>query len=440
MTFRRLAAVRPEEARGVAWSFLYFFFLLSSYYLLRPLREARGVGVGVQNLPVLYSVTFTVMLAVAPAWAALVSRVPRRRLLPMAYRFFALNMVAFYGLSRAFPGHWLVSAGFVVWLSVFNLTAVTVLWSFMSDVWRTDQGKRLFGLIAVGGSAGAVVGPALTATLVGVLDPEHLLLIAAVLLEAGTLCLGRVAAWHRRIATAAPAPAAPAPTAPDPAAPTARAPTTPAADPEKPVGGGVLSGLMPIIRSPYLAAIAGYMLLSTLSGTFNYYLQARLAADRTADQVELTQLFARLDLATNLVTGAAQGLLAGRLLTRWGVLPGLALLPLVSAIGFSAASFWPALLLVGTLTVLRRATSYGLAIPAYGVLFTVVSREEKYKARMFIDLVVYRGGDVVGGWLFTGLLALGFGLAGAAAAGAAVAIPWMLLARYLARKQRELAG
>src|SRR5688572_22919964 len=124
MTIRRLSAVRPEEARGVVWSFLYFFFLLSSYYLLRPLREARGIGVGVQYLWPLAGATFAVMLLVAPAWAALVSRISRRRLLPMAYRFFALGMVGFYLLSRAYPGHWLVSAAFHVWLSVFNLTAV----------------------------------------------------------------------------------------------------------------------------------------------------------------------------------------------------------------------------------------------------------------------------------------------------------------------------
>ena len=334
MTFRRLSAVRPEEARGVAWCFLYFFFLLSSYYLLRPLREARGIGVGVQYLWPLYGATFTVMLVVAPAWAALVSRISRRRLLPVTYRFFALNMVGFYLLSRAWPEHWLVSAAFYVWLSVFNLTAVAVFWSFMADVWRTDQGKRLFGLIAVGGSAGAVLGPALTAGLVGRLGPEPLLLMAAVLLEAATLCLSRVAAWRRRVPLSADAAAGGASAVPLP-------------DGDAPVGGGVMSGLRPIVRSPYLAAAAGYILLATMSGTFNYYLQAHLASATGGNQVALTQFFARLDLATNLVTGALQGLLAGRLLTRWGVTPGLLLLPLLSGLGFSAATLLPTLWPVG---------------------------------------------------------------------------------------------
>jgi ATP:ADP antiporter, AAA family len=426
MTIRWPSAVRPEEARGVVWSFLYFFFLLSSYYLLRPLREARGIGVGVQYLPLLYGTTFVLMLVVAPAWAALVSRISRRRLLPMAYRFFALNMLGFYLLSWAYPGHWLVSAGFYVWLSIFNLTAVAVFWSFMADVWRSDQGKRLFGLITVGGSAGAVLGPALTAGLVGVLGPEPLLLMAAVLLEAATWCLLRVAAWHRHL--------------PPAAGPAPEVAGDSAAGADAPVGGGVMSGLRPIVRSPFLAGAAGFIFLATLSGTFNYYLQARLAAATGGDQVALTQLFARLDLATNLLTGAAQGLLAGRLLTRWGVTPGLALLPLLSGVGFSLATLRPALWPVATMSVLRRATSYGLAIPAYGVLFTAVSREEKYKARLFIDLVVYRAGDVAGGLLFTALIELGAGLAGAAGFGAAVAIPWLLLARYLGRKHRQIAG
>ncbi len=424
MIIRRLSAVRPEEARGVAWSFLYFFFLLCSYYLLRPLREARGIGVGVQYLPLLYGATFTLMLVVAPSWAALVSRISLRRLLPLAHRFFALNLLIFYLLSRAYPEHWLVSAAFYVWLSVFNLTVVAVFWSFMADVWRTDQGKRLFGLITVGGSVGAVVGPALTSSVVGLLGPAHLLLLSAVLLEAATLALLRVAAWHRRLPPAEPAAAEAAPPAP--------------ADVDAPVGGGVWSGLRPIVRSPFLAAAAGFMLLSTFSGTFNYYLQARLAAATGGGQVALTQLFARLDLATNLVTGALQGLLAGRLLTRWGVTPGLILLPLVSALGFSTATFVPTVATVGAMSVMRRATSYGLAIPAYGVLFTGVSREEKYKVRPFIDLVVYRGGDLAGGLVFTLLIALGAGLAGTAAFGAAVALPWLLLARYLGRKHRQI--
>jgi AAA family ATP:ADP antiporter len=428
MTIRRLPAVRPEEARGVAWSFLYFFFLLSSYYLLRPLREARGIGVGVEKLPYLYTATLIVVSMVAPLWAALVSRVPRRRLLPLVYRFFALNMIAFYLLSRSYPGQWVVSAAFYVWLSVFNLTAVAVFWSFMADVWRTDQGKRLFGLITVGGSIGAVMGPALTASLVAVLTPEHLLLLAALLLEAGTFCLSRVAAWQRRTLAEASAPAGTA--------------AAPGADPnpEAPVGGGVLSGLRPVVRSPYLAAAAAYMLASTLSGTFNYYLQSRLAAENGGDQVALTQLFARIDLLANILTAALQGLVAGRLLTRWGVTPALVLLPLVSGIGFSGAALVPALFLVAALSVVRRATSYGLSTPAYGVLFTLVSREEKYKARPFIDLVVYRSGDFAGGWLFTGLLKLGAGLSGAAMVGALVAIPWLLLARFLGQQHRRLAG
>jgi AAA family ATP:ADP antiporter len=298
-----------------------------------------------------------------------------------------------------------------------------VFWAFMADVWRTDQGKRLFGLISVGGSVGAVLGPAVTAGTVGVLGPELLLVLAAVLLEGATFSMLRVAAWHRRVVEQQ-----------------TNTDTATTADAEAPVGGGVISGLKPVVRSPFLAAAALYMLSASLSGNFNYYLQARLAAATGGDQVVLTQLFARVDLAANILTAGAQGLLSGRLMARWGVTPALALLPLVSLAGFASSLFLPLLVVVATTTVVRRATSYGLSTPAFGVLFTVVSREEKYKVRPFIDTVVYRGGDLTAGWLFTGLLSLGVGLSGVSAVGAAVAVPWFLLARYLGREHRRLAS
>jgi ATP:ADP antiporter, AAA family len=409
------ADVRPAEFRALAWSFLYFFFLLTAWYILRPMREARGQGLGVANLPWLYLGTFVCMLAAHPLWSALVSRIPRRRLLPFVYHFFAANLVGFYFAFRG-TGHWMAQAAFYIWASVFSLMGVAVFWSFMSDVWRPDQARRLFGMVALGGGLGAIFGPLLTATLVGVLSPQQLLLLAAGLLELVVLCLLQVS----RASAAWPA-----------------APTTPAGD--TPVGGGVLSGLAPLLRSPYLAAAAGFSAIAVLSATFNIYLQAHLVAEAgIRDQVALTRLFARLDLSASVLTAIAQGLLAAPLLARFGTLPPLVLMPLLSVVGFGITALGPMLLLVSGMQVLRRAVAYGLVVPAYGMLFTLVSREEKYKVRTFIDTVLYRSCDLLAGWAFTAVLGLGLGLRGAAAIAALLAVPWLIIAVALGRMQRRL--
>jgi AAA family ATP:ADP antiporter len=363
------------------------------------------------------------MLALHPLWSALVSRLPRRRVVRAAYRFFGANLVAIFFLLGGTPG-WLPQALFYVWASVFSLMAVAIFWSFMTDVWSTEQGKRLFGVVSLGGGLGAICGPLLTAALVRVMPPHALLLVAVGILELGTFCLGRVA----RAAEAAPVDE-----------------RRPAGDqqqqPDEPLGGGVLSGLAPLIHSRYLAAAAGFMALGVISATFNIYLQAHLiAALGIRDQAALTGLYARLDLGANLLTALAQGLLAAPLLSRWGPTPVLVALPVLSVLGFGAAAVAPTLVIVGLMQVLRRATAYGLLVPTYGVLFTLVSREERYKVRTFIDTVIYRGGDLAGGWAFATLLQLGLGLRGMAAVAGALALPWLAVALGLDRMQRRLTG
>jgi ATP:ADP antiporter, AAA family len=426
MPFRRLRAkllppLQPGELRGAVWSFLYFFCVLTAYYILRPVREARGVGVGVQWLPALYAGSFLTLLLVTPLWGALLARVPRGRLLPWSYRCFALVLVAFFLLFRR-SGHWLPASGFFLWMSTFNLLAVAIFWAFMTDVWPAEAGKRLFGLIAAGGSAGAVVGPAVTVALVTRIGPEVLLLLAAALLEAAVFCLRRVSRWAaaRPVVNAGAADAGPAS----------------ARDDEQTVGGGVWAGLTALARSPFLAAAAGFTLLGTLSATFNHNLQARLVSERGQGQAIMTQLFASIDLATNILTALLQALVAAPLLTRFGVAPALAALPLISGAGFTAAAVAPVLAVVAAMTVFRRSTAYGLVTPAYGVLFSQasVSREQKYKARTAIDTVIFRTGDLVGSLAFSGLLALGLGLRGTALISAAVAIPWLILGWWLQRQ------
>src|SRR5512147_2395097 len=192
-----LRTARPEEIRALAWSFAYFFCLLAAYYVLRPLRDEMGVAGGVRNLQWLFTATFAVMLAAVPLFGAVVARLPRRRFIPVVYHFFVANIAIFWLLLALDVGKVHVARVFFVWISVFNLFAVSVFWSFMADLFSSEQGKRLFGFIAAGGSAGALAGPALTVWLAGALGPVNLLIVAGLLLEVAVLCA-------RRLETASP--------------------------------------------------------------------------------------------------------------------------------------------------------------------------------------------------------------------------------------------
>src|SRR5687768_852887 len=231
----RLVAVRPDEVRALLWSFAYFFCLLAGYYVLRPLRDEMGIAGGVRNLQWLFTATFVAMLAAVPVFGALVARLPRRRFIPLVYHFFVINLLVFWFLFVLDYGKVHVARVFFVWISVFNLFAVSVFWSFMADLFRSDQGKRLFGCIAAGGSAGALAGPLLTVGLAQPLGPVNLLLVAAVLLEAAVLCA-------RRLESASPQPAPAQSTAPEGQPPV--------------LGGNALAGFLLVLRSPYLAGIA----------------------------------------------------------------------------------------------------------------------------------------------------------------------------------------
>ncbi|HEX4780245.1 MAG TPA: MFS transporter, partial [Usitatibacter sp.] len=256
------------ERRAVAWSFAYFFCLLASYYVLRPLRDEMGIAGGVGNLPWLFTATFVVMLVAVPVFGALVARLSRRVFIPIVYHFFAANIVLFWlalnsGLDRA-----MVARVFFVWISVFNLFAVSVFWSFMADVFTSEQGKRLFGFIAAGGSAGALLGPLVTVAIVGVIGPANLLVVAAVLLEGAVFCAQRLEFAERAAASG-----------------------------DQRVGGGWLAGLAMVVRSPYLAGIAAWVFCLSLAGTFLYLQQAAIVSHASTDPAVRTRIFATIDLS-----------------------------------------------------------------------------------------------------------------------------------------------
>jgi len=418
----RAVDVRPAERRAIVLGFAYFFALLASYYLLRPIREEMGIRSGVRSLQWNFTATFAALLLAVPAYSALFARVPRARAVPAVYRFFFVNLVLFWVLFRF--GVWPVAVArtFYVWLSVFNLLVVAVFWSFMADLFSAEQGKRLFGFVAAGGSLGAILGSATAGLLVGPLGIAGVVALAAALLEVSARCAIALARWaHGRSDV--------------PAAGGAAAATR---DEERPVGGTMFSGVTVVFRSPYLLALAAQMLLLTLVSTFLYFQQARIVSEAIPDSARRTELFAAVDLAVNVAAFALQALATGRLAAAFGLGPALTAVPVLTGAGLAALAAVPSIWVLAPLQAVRRVGHYALERPARDVLFTVVPREEKYKSKGFIDTVVYRGGDALAAWAYTGLAALGLApralaLSAIPAAGLSLAV-----ALWLARRERTM--
>lgn len=372
---RRLVMLEPGEGPAVAWAFAYFFFVVLSFYLLRPIREAFGIARGADSLPALMTGTLGVMLLANPAFAALISRLPRRRFIPRAHRFFALNLVVFFTLFRWLPGHATgLGYAFFIWLSVFNLSVVSLFWGLMSDLFREEQGKRLFGFLAIGGTLGAIAGATLTGWLVGPrvsLAPAFILLVSAAALEGAARCMGALATRFQLGDQAG----------------AAREP-----------GPGALEGLRALAKSRYLQMICGYILLYTLTATLLYLAQGAIVA-RTFTGNARTVAFARIDLWVNVLTLASQLFLTSRLLTRFGVGVILCALPVLTALGFGALALWPVFGTLMVFQVLRRGLHYGVDRPAREVLYIPLTADERYKSKPFIDTFVYRFGDLLGAWL-----------------------------------------
>jgi AAA family ATP:ADP antiporter len=416
---RRLALVRKGETRILAWAGAYFFFLLMSYYLLRPMREAFGIARGADKLPWLMTGTLAAMLLVNPLYAALVSRVPRRRFIPLTYRFFALTMAAFWVVFRLLPAHGGVWAGyaFYVWLSVFNLFVVSVFWSLLDDLLTEEIGQRLFGLITVGGTLGAIAGAALTTVLSrgfplgGIevkVDPASLLLLAILFLEAAVFCMKGLAA---RVVEVDLKPATPEP------------------------GPGLFEGLRLVATSRYLQAICLYILLFTITSTFLYLAQGRIVEGAFLDQGARTAAFARLDLWTNILTLTLQVLLSGRILTGLGLRTTLCLLPLLTLVSLGGLWAVPTFTVLAAVQVSRRGLHYAVDRPAREILYIPLGPGEKYKSKPFIDTFIYRGGDLLGVWTPTllALIAVPVG-----AVGLAVSAAWLGAAVWLGRLRGRL--
>jgi ATP:ADP antiporter, AAA family len=415
---RTMIDVRPREVTALAWSWLFFFSILSAYYVIRPIRDEIGAAGGIENLPWLFTGTLAGMLIANPPFSALVTRLAPVRFISWTYRFFMANLVIFFILLEMTSGTTNLWTGrvFYVWAAVFNLFVVSVFWGFLADVFSSEQSRRLFGFIAAGGTIGGIAGSSLTSLLVEHLGRSPLLIVSVVLLEIAVFSVRNLAKISHRLRERR----------------TER-------DDDGAVGGGVLSGFSHAIKSPYLLSIIAYMLLFTVLSTFLYFQQADIAKHSFTDRSARTAFFANVDLAVNVLTLLIQLFLTGRIIKALGVAVTLTLLPALSVAGFAVVGFAPTLWAIVIFQVVRRAGNFAVARPTRETCFTVLPREDKYKAKSFIDTFVYRAGDQIGAWSYAGMGLLGLGLAGISLAAVPIALVWLFNGLQLGRRNEKLA-
>jgi len=416
---RRVVDIRREEVPVVGWCWLFIFSVLSSYYIMRPIRDTAGVAGGVNNLQWLFTATLLGMVLVNIPFAYLVKTLPRRRFIPVTYHFFAGNIVLFAVLlhwAGAQQTVWIWRV-FFVWVAVYNLFVVSVFWQMNVDLFSPEQGKRLFGLIAVGASIGAIVGSSTTVGLARHVSPITLLFGAACLLEIGIFSAGRLSRLS----------------------PALHPGTGSAAAEEAPIGGSVFAGITRAFGSRYLVNVSLFVLLYTITSTFLYFQQAGIVSRGISGRGAQTAFFATIDLCVNTLTLVIQLFLTGRVLALLGVALTLGLLPALTIIGFGALALMPTIGAVAVFQVLRRAGDYAITRPTREGLFTVLPREDRFKAKSFIDTVVYRVGDQIGAWSVALLRELGFGGAEVALFAVPLAALWLVDALWLGRRQERLA-
>ena len=391
--------IQPGEGPAVIAGLLLFYLLFTGYFMLRPVRETMGVAGGVDNLQWLFTGTFIATLACLPLFGWLASRVQRRHILPWTYGFFASNLLLFAALFAGNPDGLWAARAFYIWLSVFNLLTISLAWSVLADLFSTAQGKRLFGLLAAGASLGGLSGPILGALLVAPLGHAGLLVLA------GAFLLGSVGAalflQHWR----------------------ARHPLPEQAERggSRPLGGNPFAGATAVLRSPYLLGIALFVVLLASVSTFLYFEQARIVSETFTDRTRQTQV-----------------LLTGRLARRLGVGVLLVAVPLVMAAGFLWLALAPVFAVFVVVMVVRRAGEYALVRPGREMLFTVLPAEDKYKAKNFIDTVIYRGGDALSGWVKRALDVMADHPQLAMLIGAVLALGWAATGRWLGRQQARM--
>ena len=418
----RILGPEKHEYVAVAWSFAYFFCVLSSYYILRPVRESMAVGSGPNTIPYLFMGTFVTMMIATPIFGWVASRFPRRKFLPWVYLFFISNILIFWAVFSISidndSSHVWLGRVFFVWLSVFNLYVVSVFWSFMADIYTREQGRRLFGIITAGGSIGAIAGGIATSVLVVQIGREYLFPIAAELLLVAVFCIIRLNRWVEQNHV-------------DDVTETAAS--------QKPLGGNPFSGITHVFSSKYFGGIATSSIIASLLGTALYMFMAQMVADSIPNADEQTRFFSNINIATNVLALVCQSLVVRHLVHRFNIGVSMSLLPIASVAGFIFVAIEPTLAMVAIITVIRRGLGFGFSKPTTDMLYSVVTPEEKYKSKNFIDTAVYRFGDLVGTWSVKGLIVVGLSTPVISIAMLPFAAVWGGIALWLGRDYRRQA-
>jgi ATP:ADP antiporter, AAA family len=413
---RQIAGVEHREIKVALTAFIYFFLLMTSYFILRPLRDTMGTIYGVAHLQELFTGTFFLSLIVAPIFAGFASRIRLANFLPWVYGFIAITLIVFYLLFRAVTNDRWIAAAFYVWVSTFNLLTISVFWSLMADIFSSDQAKRLFGFIAAGGTVGTICAPAFTILFVRALGTNNLLLISAAGFATTGFLVRLMEKEKRRLVAVD-----------EDAQKTSL---------DHRLGGNPFDGFMLLFKSRYLLMIALFLLLMTWISTVIYFQLGDLISKEFVSRVARTQAYASIDLATNSIAVLIQLFGTGRFIRRFGVTTGLLLNPVIMVVAFLAVIFAPVLIVLASIQVVRRFAEYAIAKPSRDMLFTAVDQQAKYKAKNVIDTVVYRFGDLTSSWLSAAVLP--YGVAGLAVFGVLISAVWFPIA-YLLGRQFERA-
>ena len=409
---RKAVTLEAHEVRATLTSFFFVFVLMAAYYILRPVRDAMVSDWTDAEVSWLWTLNFFISAAAVSLYGGAVATVKFRRLVPSVYTFFAFSFLCFYLGTQVVGDRVLIDKSFYVWISVFSLFHVSVFWSFMSDLFTKAQSLRLFGFIGAGASTGALVGPSIPTFFVGSIGTDNLILVATVLLLA---TLPIIAALQRLKSVDL-----------------HNEGQHVDSEEMEYIGGNPLAGFGEFVKSPYLLSIGLFILLYTSIGSFVYFELKNLLAEYS--RAERTQIWGAMDLAVNSLTLVTALFITGRLATRYGLSTTLASVPILICGGMLVVAAAPAVAVVVGLQIVRRAGNYAITRPGREMLFTAVSREQRFKAKPVIDIVVYRGGDMLNAWAFTALTqGLGLGLGAVALVGAAIAAVWAGVGVYLGR-------
>lgn len=399
----RLVSVEPHEIKALLVSCAYFFLILCAYYIIRPIRTEMVIANGVSNFQWLALMTVLVLIIVTPLFGWVTTRFRTRQFLSYCTLFFASHLIVFFFLFDVAERSPNTTRAFFVWVNVFNMFIVSLFWSFMNDIYSRAQSKRLFAFIAAGGTAGAICGPIITTSLVKTIGLAHLLIISASLLGLSVLFINWLTSWtNQGLST-------------DGHSQEQR---------KQALKGGVLDAFKLIIRSPYLLGICLFISLYAISITFVEIQQAEIVERTLKDPTTRTQLFSSIDFAVNTLALLIQLFLTSHIIKRLGYRFALMLVPVGITIGFGLMAVTPILAVMIGVEVFRRAGDYSIMKPAREMLFGVVSREEKYKAKNFIDTAILRGGNASSALAYGGLRAIGVAGAGMAGASLALGLAW----------------